>query len=749
MSQSNRREFFRKSVAGIALGLLPSRVLSQVEVAPERLNTVFAHSYSEQFPDMLVSFLTDRLNELAKKWDLTRAKIKSPEDAEVRSRYVRQKMQDMVGQFPERNPLNPIVTNVLERGGYRIENVMYESRPNWWVSGNLYVPTTGKGPFPAILSPSGHYADAGRSPAYQRAHLDLVKSGFVVLAPDPTGQGERRLYWNPTTHESLGSTIDEHSMFGQLMWLIGESLTQYFAWDCVRSVDYLLTRPEVDGSRVGCTGHSGGGFQTILLMVFDQRLKCAACIEPGGYQDWPIHIPPGTFLNPGDAEEDWFPGALNGIDISDLYQSFAPRPLLLAVETYSDEQFQLGAEHIRAHYRLFGEEDKFSTVEATDAHYWTVKLRLAATDWFCRWFHGEAGPTHEPELTLEPVESLFCTPTGSMSDAGQGDTVHSIILKKQKIMPPNRPLPKSTTELVTYRRQIQESMGKLLRYKKPEQSFEIRHLTTTPRVGFNIDKLEFMSEPGIYIPTWVFVPERATLEARPILYIGEADTETVGYPESGWAGELAQMGHTVISVDVRGMGQTQPLHRSYFDGGTWANLFNVEAALAYMAWSMDQSLLGMRVQDVIRSIDYAMSRPEVDRSRLVVVGSGMGALWGLCAAVLDPRIQFLIADGCLLSYKMLVQSDRYTFGADVMIPDVLNHFDLPQAAAAIADRRLVLISPVGPLKAPVSIGEALEAYQFAQHTYDSVGVRERFQIVERNALMGPAEQYRAILRQAK
>jgi hypothetical protein len=79
------------------------------------------------------------------------------------------------------------------------------------------------------------------------------------------------------------------------------------------------------------------------------------------------------------------------------------------------------------------------------------------------------------------------------------------------------------------------------------------------------------------------------------------------------------------------MGQTRPLHRSYDDSGTWANLCDVETTMTYASWSMEESLLGMRVQDVVRSLDYALSRPEVDVSRLVVIGSGMGALWGaLC-----------------------------------------------------------------------------------------------------------------------
>jgi len=123
----------------------------------------------------------------------------------------------------------------------------------------------------------------------------------------------------------------------------------------------------------------------------------------------------------------------------------------------------------------------------------------------------------------------------------------------------------------------------------------------------------------------------------------------------------------------------------------------------------------------------------------------MGALWGLYAAVLDPRISFLVANGGLLSYKLLVQSDRYKVGADIMIPGVLKQFDLPQAAAALADRRLVIISPTGPMKTPVPLEDVHQAYRFAANVYETLGAKEQFQIIANNPTLGPAAQYHALL----
>jgi cephalosporin-C deacetylase-like acetyl esterase len=160
---------------------------------------------------------------------------------------------------------------------------------------------------------------------------------------------------------------------------------------------------------------------------------------------------------------------------------------------------------------------------------------------------------------------------------------------------------------------------------------------------------------------------------------------------------------------------------------------------------MDQSLLGMRIQDVVHSLDFAESRSEVDISRLAVIGSGMGALWGLYAAALDSRIQFLIADGGLLSYKSLAQSDRYKYGANIFVRGGLKYFDLPMIAAAIANRKVQIVSPLDPMKMPVPLDDARRAYRFTQATYTNANAVEQFQIVDSNPTLSPAERYSALL----
>jgi cephalosporin-C deacetylase-like acetyl esterase len=695
-------------------------------------------AYSEEMPDMLVSYMADKLNKLDAGWDQKRAHLNSAADISARNAFVRARFLEMLHGLPERSPLNPITAKVIERDGYRIENVMFQSRPDFWVTGNLYVPTRGNGPFPGIISPCGHYPLARMIPQYQSVYLNLVKNGFVVLGYDPIGQGERRQYWNPETNVvEVGGAVYEHSMPGQLLLLLGENLTQYRVWDGIRAIDYVLTRSEVDPKRIGCAGHSGGGTLTKFIGVLDERVQCAAIIEGGTANRWPVRTALWEPLGPSDAEQNLFPASLYGIDNVDLHAAIAPRPLLVAIEQ-SSPGFERAAKTIQDRYRQLGAPEKFSTVAADDPHAWTVKLRLATTDWFCRWFYNRRGPLSEPEFETEAPEVLYCTPDGSIRYSQKGKTIFSIILNKQAELPPVRPVPKTSAERESFIRETRNEVRSLLRYQESHLGLSVRHIVTTPRKGYRIEKIQFLSETGIYIPAWVYVPDNKTGKLHSILYVSDEGIEAEGMEfqgeeESGLTpgvlDTLARKGSLVVAVDVRGIGETRPPHCSEAPAGNeFRQLFNVETALAYMAWYMGQSLLGMRVQDVVRSVDYVMSRSDADREQLCVIGIGRGGLWCLYAAALDPRIRSLICVCSILSYKSLTQVDRYLYGADIFIPGVLVQLDLPQVAAAIACRPLALLLPIDAMKRVVDVDTAKEAYHWTQAVYEAAGLQHLFRI---------------------
>jgi cephalosporin-C deacetylase-like acetyl esterase len=687
-----------------------------------------APSYRSEMPDMLLQHLARRLNALSAKWDQERVHVRTPAKIEERNRYVREKFIEMLGGLPQRTPLNPVVVKTFERDRYRVENVMYESRPGFWVTANLYVPTTGRGQFPGILSPCGHEWDGRMYRLFQLTYQDLVRTGFVVLGFDPVGMGERREYAEaPNGRSELGGPMTwEHSLPGQLMLLLGENLTQYRVWDAMRSLDYLASRPEVDKDRIGCSGQSSGGLFTMFLSAIDERIRCAAVHEGGTQRKWPVEIRPETVVDPPDIEQNLFPAALWGVDLPDLHAAIAPRPLLATHERFSPD-FLKAASEVRARYELLGVPEKFAIASADDPHAMTMKLRLATVDWFSRWFLGRKGPERELDLTLELRERLYCTSTGLVRTSHQGDTLLLRIAKKQARLPQPGAAPASEAEIAAFRDNAVARICQLVHFQKSDGHLGVREIVTTPRRGYRVEKIEFLSEPGIYIPAWVFVPD-AVKDRVPVLYVSDRGVDSDGL-EFGPIEALLKQGRVVTAVDVRGIGETKPPHLDISGRNEFRHVDSVETQMTYMSWEMNESLFGMRVQDVVRSVDYVLNRPDVDSANVRAVGSGRGALWVLFAAALDARILAAVCEQGLLSYRMLTATDRYTHGADIFIPSILEHLDLPQVAAAIVPRRLSVVAPVDAMKRPIDAAAAERAYDWTRKVYTNAGAREQFRIV--------------------
>jgi len=735
-----RRRFFVESGASLLVPALMRRWGLTKSLLPQERE----RSYAEEMPDMLVAFLTRKLNGLAADWDQRRAQLQTASDLQQRNATVRQDVLRMVGAFPQKCPLRSSTVGSIDKEDYRIENVRFCSRPDFWVTGNLYVPTNRPGPFPAILSPCGHYPLARMVPQYQSAYISLVRSGFVVLAYDPIGQGERRQYWNPATGVTdVGGPVFEHSMIGQQLLLIGETLTGYMLWDGIRAIDYLLARAEVDGARIGCAGHSGGGTITKFLTVADDRIQCAAILEGGTANMWP-----DSSIGLGDVEQNLFPAARYGIDNVDLHVAIAPRPLLVGIE-HEGAAFDEATRTVRARYRQLGVEEKFATSIANDPHAWTPALRVATTDWFSRWFYGRPGPTMaEVEDTCRP-EELYCTPDGSLRYSGLGATLSSLTANRAAELAVGRTTGKPRADILKQQGEIRARVTSLLRFRGEIGPLNIRALGTVQREGYQVEHIEFLSEPGIFIPAWVFVPERRREGRAIVLYVSDQGMEADGMEfqaadssglQHGILDQLVREGHLVLAVDVRGIGKTRPHSTPSLSTEPFGQLFSFDTAMAYASWSMNKSLLGMRVIDVIRSIDYVFEREGKAQGDVHLVGKGAAALWCLYAAALDQRINHLICEDGLISYTSITESDRYLYGAAEFVPDILCHLDLPDVASAIAPRSLLLIAPMDAMLKPVDSSEALEVYRTTREAYATLGVEKSFRIENQDAGKNTARQ---------
>jgi cephalosporin-C deacetylase-like acetyl esterase len=625
---------------------------------------------------MLPAHLMNEANEHLRQRAAAIAGISTLDAVADRRKLVRGKISESVGGFPERTPLNARTVSTLDRGDFKIEKIIFESQPGFFVTANLYLPKTGAPPYPAILYPLGHELGGKSHATWQQMLGSLARRGYVALAWDPLGQEERKQFFDPDWNDSkfFSSTV-EHTELGTQCMLIGDAIARYTIWDGIRALDYLLSRPEVDPSRVGATGNSGGGTHTSYLSALDDRITVAA---PSCYiTSWRFML---DTIGPQDGEQV-FPGWLNyGMDYPDFIYSFAPKPFLVlsAIRDF----FPIGGvreSFAEAHrlYEALGIGDKLQKVEADDGHGYSKPRRQAAYRWFARWLQSKEDDGAEQDVPIARSEELWASPTGQVSTSFHGKDVFSLNLKRYEALQKNRPA--FTLEKVRELAAIDTGKGDL----------NAKSYGTLQRTGYRIEKLTYESEPGILIPALLYIPEGQATRRPAILYAdGEGKKASAAEAE-----RLVHKGFIVLSADLRGFGETRPAldtHDDFFR--YFGDYESAETAIL-----LGKTLVGMRAADIERGINLLLARSDVDGSNLAGIGKGAAAVAMLHAAALDPRIRKVALEDMLVSYDALVTHRIHRKMFEQIVPSALKFYDLPDLASSLSPRPVWIIDAVNPM----------------------------------------------------
>ncbi|MFP6762030.1 MAG: acetylxylan esterase, partial [Planctomycetaceae bacterium] len=309
---------------------------------------------SNRFPRMVHEYFVQQVRRAESRKLQALSKLRTKADAEQYVESVRKRIRECFGPEPERTPLRPRVTRIIERDTYRIENLIFESRPGFPVTANVYVPAGVQGRMPGVIGTCGHSSNGKAAAAYQSFSQGLARQGYVCLIYDPIGQGERLQYLQDDLTARIGPGTREHLHAGNQQFLVGEIFAMWRAWDGIRALDYLLTRDDVDPNHIGVTGNSGGGTMTTWLCGLERRWTMAApsCFVTTFRRNLENELPADTEQCP--------PKALAlSLDHDDFIAAMAPRPaILLAKERdYFDAR---GAEEACARlkklYGLLGAE---------------------------------------------------------------------------------------------------------------------------------------------------------------------------------------------------------------------------------------------------------------------------------------------------------------------------------------------------------------------------------------------------------
>ena len=617
-----------------------------------------------------------------------RRSLRTPEAVRAYQREVRQRFWASMGGLPDA----PRTTTYESSGqlshlGLKIEKIVFESHPGVPVSALLYRPprTPASTKLPAVLFLSGHHDTAKHHPEYQRVCMDLALHGLVVLAIDPWGQGERFQYVQSEGEPPLVAPgTYEHSYGGLQCFLTGGAIARDFAWDAVRAVDVLSALPYVDSTRIGVTGNSGGGTQTTLLIMADERLAAAA---PATYVSGTA-----TYFRAGlphDAEQNYVGSLAGDIEQVDLLAAFAPKPLLVAAVAYDFfpiEATERTVEEARAVYRLLGAEEQIRLAVDDDRHWYTDPLREAAVRFFTETLDGEERYERRDIRTL-PEHELWCSPTGQLHrDRPHARTIFD--LNRDFLAAHRRPAPQTTED-------ARARLTTVLRWTVAPHAAPIRprYFPETTGHGFTAQRFFFFSEPEVAVAGTMLRPEneRPDVPTWLVLLPDGTNSDNAALQGAG-VSELLDTGHRVCLFDVRGRGAVQ----SHPTQGRPASPLGFEAYNTYLEMLFDTSTIAWRAFDVARAAAFLLRR-EAPSGRLAVSAHGDVALPAYLAGALDDRFQDVRLTGMLPSWTQLVETRLYharAITAACLIPGVLQQLDLPDLQVCFAGRTLSIEDPL-------------------------------------------------------
>jgi dienelactone hydrolase len=603
-------------------------------------------------------------------------------------------------------PLPQVIpVSTFGHNGFRIENVLFDSFPGWQVNASVYIPTTNKPPFRAIIVPVGHSGKQFKS--YQFPCQFFAQCGFLAVCFDPPGQASEK------------KTGNDHFNDGVRDYLLGETSSRYFIADAIRCIDYLATRDDVDLSAgVAMTGVSGGGTTTTLAALLDERITAigpSCCLTP--LADLDI-----TQCYNGCPETHMFGRYADGVDEVDLICAAAPVSCLLMAgeldEVFRIEDTRRLAEEAAAFYRAAGYAEQFSFfIDKAKGHCYSLdqarqfvmfcRKRLGKkTAWFktglqscrafaCEWPNKDghatsAAPTTgtgiQPKLNhakktdfsipdipdnefIElPYEELRCYPRTDINIrtlavaqaeklAGQWDNHPDVVRRAAiEIAGVRGPLAVPEAEVGPAFRVWTHAWRSVM--LRPESGIELPATFIIPWAKERLPTILHFDDGGRHR-----LLQRQGLLAGTIRFLQE-DRDTFG----------------LLTVDLRGWGDTVPAMYPY-EMPSWAS---IDRYLAYATAALGDPIMAMRIRDGLAALAWLRRRPEVVPDRIVLTGCGLGGVVALHVAVIDGQAAGVVSWDSLLSFRSLIEAEHYPWPADAFIPRILQHYDLPLLAASLS-----------------------------------------------------------------
>lgn len=678
---ASRRDILRWSALASSFGVLNAQLAAQEKAGNESLPAL------NRFPQMVQEFFVDQVRRAEEQGQARRAALKTKADAEAYVTWVRARIQECFGPWPEKTPLNPRVSGIVERDAYQIEKVVFESRPQFFVTGNLYVPKGKKFPLPGVVGSCGHSANGKAGDAYQSFAQGLARQGYVVLIFDPIGQGERLQYPDEHGKSHVGVGVSEHLLAGNQQFLVGDFFGSWRAWDGIRALDYLLSRPEVDPQHVGITGNSGGGTMTTWLAGVEPRWTMAApsCFVTTFRRNLENELPADTEQCP--------PNVLSfGLDHADFLAALAPKPVIILAQEKdyfdargSEESFA----RLKQLYALLGAPENVRLFVGPREHGYGVENREAMYGWFHR-ATGNGAKAKEPAITIEPDAVLQCLPRGQVSEI-PSKTVFEFTRAKSQALAESR----GNVDAA----KLAEMLPGVLKLPERPGVPEYRIFRPLPGRRFPLPHATWygvQTEPGILALVTRLSEKphysRPSRLAGPCLVYVSHQSSDAELRDEPLIRELieANKDATFFAVDLRGIGDSQP---NTCGTNTFLTPYGSDYFYAAHSLMLNRPYPGQRTHDVLTVLEWIKDLGYAD---IHLAASGWGAIPATFAGVLSDAVTRITLKHALTSFSQLAETERYRWPLSSFVPGILAHCDLPDCYRALEAKHLRQIEPWGP-----------------------------------------------------
>lgn len=623
-----------------------------------------------RFSRMVQEYFVARVKEAEEAALKAKAALKTKEDAEAYVVTVREKIRQSFGPNPERTPLNAKIAGTVDRDGYKIEKIIFESRPGFLVTGNLYLPQGRKVPLPGVVGVCGHSTNGKAAEAYQSFAQGLTRQGYVTFIFDPIGQGERLQYVDAALKPKRGIGVSEHLYAGNQQFLVGEFFGMWRAWDGIRALDYLLTREEVDPKQVGITGNSGGGTMTTWLCGVEPRWTMAApaCFVTTFRRNLENELPADTEQCP--------PRAIAlGLDHDDFLAAMAPKPVIILAKErdFFDVRGSMEAfARLKRLYTLLGAADNIQLHIGPTDHGYSQENREAMYGFFNR-VTKISDADKEPALTIEKDETLQCTPHGQVAEL-KSRTVFSftndLASGLEKI---RKPLTgDGLKEAVTAVLQLSPTP------KEPPEFRILRGVKSRSYPRPHVTTYAVESEPGVFAVVTRLGNQshisRPPQDPSPaLLYVSHHSADVEMREEPAIKERLGKSpDQPFYACDLRGIGESRP---DTCGSDQFLTPYGSDYFYAIHALMLDKPYVGQKTHDLLRVLDFLRA---AGHREVHLLAKGWGTIPAAFAALLSDIVTEVTLLEGLTSYQEIATSEEYTWPLSSFLPGVLAKFDLPQ-----------------------------------------------------------------------